>query len=163
MLDGPGTLLRPGKRGRRSTEANTPRPSPRKAKQRRNAVHAADHGRHVYAKMGRSKECTFCIKFVSRPPPMVASTRDQRTDSIGLHVCISCWDTKGFRLWHDFGEKRATTYLTDGMMCQDKDDFSAPTKLSRGMNSNHWSRRVYRGRFSHVHCGLPAHREVAPV
>jgi hypothetical protein len=50
----------------------------------------------------------------------------QHTGPIVITSCAhnSCWDTKGFRLCNDFGEKRATAYLTDAMMLQDKDDFS---------------------------------------
>jgi hypothetical protein len=93
----------------------------------------ADHGRHVYAKMGRSKECTFCMKLVKKKTkesadhhPWLPPRTMQATHRPYRPPCVhnSCWDTKGFRLWHDFGEKRATTYLTDAMMCQHKDDFS---------------------------------------
>ena len=55
--------------------------------------------------MGDSKTCTFCTKLKK----CKAIALRLRADALGLRVCARCWDSKGFRRWHDFGDSPVAT------------------------------------------------------
>ena len=127
-LDKNPLVLRPGKRGRQSTGAAAPRTSPRKSCGRRISVHPPGEGAHEYARVGDSKTCTFCTK-LKKCEAIQESDVNRATP--GLRVCARCWDSKGFRRWHDFGNSPVATLnaemknlepfqsplVSDGVLC----------------------------------------------